>query len=147
MDNRIGVLLASHGRFAQEALNSLKMILGDIENMGAVALEPGTDLNGFVEIMEDGIRALNTEEGLVIFCDIFGGTPSNAAAMILMKNKEAKYMAYSGLNLGILLEIAHCRNQSISKVEEKVDEVLPLTLKKIELAKSGVKSSELEEEL
>lgn len=145
MDNKIGVLLASHGKFAQEALNSLKMILGTVENIEAVALEPGTDLSGFVEVMEAKIDKLNTEDGLLILSDIYGGTPSNAAAIILLKHQQENFIAYSGLNLAVLLEIANNRNQSFVKFEDSIQQVLPLIFKKIEVAPLEATAKEEEE--
>ncbi|MFS0991280.1 hypothetical protein A5867_000730 [Enterococcus sp. 6D12_DIV0197] len=145
MENKIGVLLASHGKFAQEALNSLKMILGTVENIEAVALEPGTDLSGFVEVMEAKIEKLNTEDGLLILSDIYGGTPSNAAAIILLNHQQENFIAYSGLNLAVLLEIANNRNLSFVKFEDSIQQVLPLIFKKIEVAPLEATAKEEEE--
>lgn len=123
MENKVGVILASHGDFAKEARNSLEMIMGGQENIETVSLHPGEDLENMVKKMEACTERLDIKEGLVIICDIFGGTPSNAAATLLLKNKTENIAAFAGLNLPILLEIVASRIEGFKAVLEKIEEV------------------------
>ena len=95
--------------------------------------------------MEAKIEKLNTEDGLLILSDIYGGTPSNAAAIILLNHQQENFIAYSGLNLAVLLEIANNRNQSFVKFEDSIKQVLPLIFKKIEVAPLEATAKEEEE--
>ena len=100
------------------------------------------DLQDLVKDMERKIDELETENGLIVICDIYGGTPSNAAAMTLLQKQREDFIAYSGLNLGILLELAHART-SIEQVKEIIDTTANLIWKQIEVQKIN----EMEEEL
>lgn len=54
----------------------------------------------------------------MIICDIFGGTPSNAAAALLLKYSNKKIAAFAGLNLPVLLEIALNRTNGFESAVE-----------------------------
>lgn len=123
MNENIGLIFASHGDFAREALKSIEMIMGVQGNIETVSLHPGEDLENMVEKMEACTERLDTKEGLVIICDIFGGTPSNAAATLLLKNKTENIAAFAGLNLPILLEIVASRMEGFKALLDKVEEV------------------------
>lgn len=123
MSEEMGVILASHGDFAKEARNSLEMIMGEQGNMETVSLYYGEDLGAMIDKMETSSERLDTKEGLIIICDIFGGTPSNAAAALLLKRKEERIMAYAGLNLPVLLEIVSARKEGFTEVIAKINEV------------------------
>ncbi|EPI13991.1 MULTISPECIES: PTS sugar transporter subunit IIA [Enterococcus] len=142
MNKKMGVILASHGFFAKEALNSLEMIQGDFSNARVVSLFPGMSLADFVIKIEEKIEELDTTTGLLIICDIFGGTPSNAAAMILMKYQRKDYYAFAGFNLGILLELSNFREEAPEYVMEKMNELMSYSWKQIETSKPIIEKAE-----
>ncbi|EOY2806605.1 PTS sugar transporter subunit IIA [Enterococcus faecium] len=142
MNKKMGVILASHGFFAKEALNSLEMIQGDFSNARVVSLFPGMSLADFVIKIEKKIEELDTTNGLLIICDIFGGTPSNAAAMILMKYQRKDYYAFAGFNLGILLELSNFREKAPEYVMEKMNELMSYSWKQIETPKPIIEKAE-----
>ncbi|EOS8041861.1 PTS mannose/fructose/sorbose family IIA subunit [Enterococcus faecium] len=142
MNKKMGVILASHGFFAKEALNSLEMIQGDFSNARVVSLFPGMSLADFVIKIEEKIEELDTTNGLLIICDIFGGTPSNAAAMILMKYQRKDYYAFAGFNLGILLELSNFREEAPEYVMEKMNELMSYSWKQIETSKLIIEKTE-----
>ncbi|EME3440430.1 PTS mannose/fructose/sorbose family IIA subunit [Enterococcus faecium] len=142
MNKKMGVILASHGFFAKEALNSLEMIQGDFSNARVVSLFPGMSLADFVIKIEEKIEELDTTNGLLIICDIFGGTPSNAAAMILMKYQRKDYYAFAGFNLGILLELSNFREEAPEYVMEKMNELMSYSWKQIETSKLIIEKAE-----
>ena len=142
MNKKMGVILASHGFFAKEALNSLEMIQGDFSNARVVSLFPGMSLADFVIKIEEKIEELDTTNGLLIICDIFGGTPSNAAAMILMKYQRKDYYAFAGFKLGILLELSNFREKAPEYVMEKMNELMSYSWKQIETPKPIIEKAE-----
>ncbi|HFD0790414.1 TPA: PTS sugar transporter subunit IIA [Enterococcus faecium] len=142
MNKKMGVILASHGFFAKEALNSLEMIQGDFSNARVVSLFPGMSLADFVIKIEEKIEELDTTNGLLIICDIFGGTPSNAAVMILMKYQRKDYYAFAGFNLGILLELSNFREKAPEYVMEKMNELMSYSWKQIETPKPIIEKAE-----
>ncbi|MBA3924978.1 PTS sugar transporter subunit IIA [Listeria rustica] len=127
MEEEIALILASHGDFAKEALNSLEMIVGRQANVSTLSLYPGEDLPDFTKRMDDAYHKLNHEKGTIILCDIYGGTPSNAAMAMLIKYKEEKIAAYSGLNLPVLLELSASRNKKYIEIKKVMEETAKLS--------------------
>lgn len=131
MNQEIGIILASHGKFADEALNSLEMIVGSQSNILSLALMPGSNLSDFTKEMEEAYLQLKNQKGVLIICDILGGTPSNAAASLLVKYSQESILAYSGLNLPILLEVTTNRTKSLIETESLIDEFSNLSWVKL----------------
>ena len=82
MKKKNGLIIASHGYFANEALNSVKMISGDIDEeiIRTYSMTLGKDLDTVVEEINDEILNLSRSvENVYLFTDLMGGTPSNAS--------------------------------------------------------------------
>jgi mannose/fructose/sorbose-specific phosphotransferase system IIA component len=106
----IGIVLAAHGPLPEALLESADMILGDTENIIPLKLMPGDNLEGLVDRMHDGVQEADTGQGVLILLDLFGGTPSNAAALITQQMEGVQ--AVSGVNVPMLLETLLARQGS-----------------------------------
>jgi mannose/fructose/sorbose-specific phosphotransferase system IIA component len=98
----IGIVLAAHGPLPEALLESADMILGDTENIFPLSLMPGDSLEGLIDRMRDAVQEVKDEQGVLILLDLFGGTPSNAAAFISQQIEGVH--AVSGVNVPMLLE-------------------------------------------
>jgi PTS system mannose-specific IIA component len=98
----VGLVVAAHGDLAGELANSARMIVGDQPSVGTVHLDLETNLEGLHQIMLDAIDEAEQGEGVLVLIDLFGGTPSNAAALAIPKRNCA---VVSGVNLPMLLEV------------------------------------------
>ena len=122
MDNKIvGLVLASHGGFAGEALRSAEMIMGRQELVETVAVMPGMDLEQVKKEIEGAINTVMGTNGVVVMTDIIGGTPSNAAGFFSVLRDDVVVMA--GFNMPMLLEFFACRHASLDSVAEKIGSV------------------------
>ena len=98
----INILVMSHGEFAEGICKSAEMIIGDQENLKPVIFNPGESLDTLVEKLKKAINEFDNDFPHLLLVDIFGGSPSNAAALLLAENY--KINAVSGVNLPMLLE-------------------------------------------
>lgn len=98
----IGIVLAAHGPLPDALLESARMILGDPGQIATVTLMPGDSLEGLVERLRAAVEEVSAEDGVLILLDLFGGTPSNAAA--LLTQQIERVYAVSGVNVPMLLE-------------------------------------------
>ena len=98
----INILVMSHGEFAEGICRSAEMIIGEQENLKPVIFNPGESLDTLVEKLKKAINEFDNDFPHLLFVDIFGGSPSNAAALLLAENY--KINAVSGVNLPMLLE-------------------------------------------
>lgn len=107
----VGFVIVGHGSFAEALIATAQGIVGPLERVVAVNLQPheGIDL-GRSKIVE-AIHAVNDGDGVVLLADMFGGTPSNCCLTIL---EEGKLEVVTGFNLPMLLKIPTARAQQLS---------------------------------
>lgn len=108
----IGIIIASHGKLAEEMLNSAYMIMGPQENIVALGLEPEDDPLELKDKIYKTATEIDTGYGVVILVDLLGGSPGNASAYLA---KEG-YPVITGLSLPMLLELIAMRNGNIEEV-------------------------------
>ncbi|WP_208560407.1 mannose/fructose/sorbose PTS transporter subunit IIB [Marinilactibacillus kalidii] len=98
----VGIILASHGEFAEGILQSGSMIIGEQENVAAVTLMPSEGPDDIRKKMEKAIASFDTDEILFIV-DLWGGTPFNQANTLFEANKD-KWAIVAGMNLPMVIE-------------------------------------------
>lgn len=104
------LILISHGRFAEELLKSVEMIVGSQENIHTVCLLPQEGENEFRSKLD---TILNELEGdITIFADLFGGTPCNIASKKILAGE--KFDLYAGMNMPMIISYV---NESLTGVK------------------------------
>ena len=98
----VGIIIASHGEFAEGILQSATMIVGEQENVAAVVLQPSEGPDDIRKKIEEAAASFETDEVLVL-ADLWGGTPFNQANSIYEQNKD-KWAIVAGLSLPMLIE-------------------------------------------
>lgn len=99
------ILILTHGRAGEELIKSAEMIAGEISNIFAVSLTPDMSPERYVELVR--MKLLESSKEVLVFTDIFGGTPSNIARLL---SKDFNIISISGLNLPMLLEAVFSRD-------------------------------------
>lgn len=95
-----GYLLIAHGGLAKEMLNTLEFIAGPQPNFRAIALDHALDVDKARKIVIEAIDEMMSDNGVLVFTDLFGGAPSNIA-LSLLDEKNIEIVA--GFNLPMLL--------------------------------------------
>lgn len=96
----IGILVATHGRLADELLNSAAMLVGQGEQMESVCVLPGQPPEEFLANAEAALTRLDSGEGVVALVDITGGTPNNTMFRL---SKTHKLRIVTGVNLPMVM--------------------------------------------
>ncbi|RKS85248.1 PTS system mannose-specific IIB component [Orbus hercynius] len=112
----VGIILASHGDFADGILQSGSMIFGEQENVKAVTLHPSDSPESLKERMKDAIATFDNQDEVLFLVDLWGGTPFNQANG-LCDSHQGKWLIVSGLNLPMLIEAYSARLSSESALE------------------------------
>jgi PTS system mannose-specific IIA component len=100
----IGYVLITHGKLGGELLETLSVILPQKrKNLVSVAIDHGEDTTASTGKIKDAIKAVDSGNGVILFTDMFGGTPSNLGITFL---DEDKVEIISGVNLPMLLKAA-----------------------------------------
>ena len=101
----IGILVVSHGRLAQELLETAKLFLGEAPQAAALTLDNAEDADSFRIRMTQAVLSLDAGEGVLILADLFGGTPCNCAMALL----SHRVRLLTGVNLPMLIEALSSR--------------------------------------
>ncbi|WP_303754449.1 mannose/fructose/sorbose PTS transporter subunit IIB [Enterococcus sp. S86.2] len=136
----VGIILASHGEFAEGILQSGAMIFGEQENVKAVTLMPSEGPDDVRAKMEAAISSFDDQDEVLFLVDLWGGTPFNQANNLFEAHKD-KWAIVAGMNLPMVIE-AYASRFSMNSAQEIAAHI-------IETAKEGVrvKPEELEPQI
>ena len=99
----IGALIVTHGRLANELLNAAQKIEAKAGVMEAVPLEWTDSVEESREKIRKALDRIGDAEGVIIFTDMFGGTPSNISLSFLEKGRVE---IVTGVNLPMVVKLA-----------------------------------------
>ena len=83
----IGIIIVTHGNLALELKSAMEHILGIQKNIEIISIKPEDDLEIKKSALEESIKKVDEENGVIILTDMFGGTPSNLAISLLKIGK------------------------------------------------------------
>lgn len=112
----VGILIATHGNFAEGIMMSMTMVAGEQPNMAAVTLQPSDGPDDLRGKMEKAIANFENQDEVLILVDLWGGTPFNQSNNII-SGHEDKWAIVAGLNLPLLIDAVFARMTSDSAQE------------------------------
>ncbi|MFP4465913.1 MAG: PTS sugar transporter subunit IIA [Candidatus Goldiibacteriota bacterium] len=118
-----GLLICSHHTLAQAVADTAALVVGERKNVKVLALSKEDNVETFSLKLRETAEAFEDCGGFIVFADMFGGTPCNAALSAFGKDENAGIIA--GFNLPVILE-AIIRSGSemrdvIGAIKEKKD--------------------------
>ena len=99
----IGGLIVTHGNLAYELLNAAQKIESNVGIIEAVPLEWTDSVDEAREKIRLALERIGTDGGVIIFTDMFGGTPSNISLSFLEKDRVE---IVTGVNLPMVVKFA-----------------------------------------
>ena len=116
----IGVVVATHGKLAEELIRTAQAVVGPIEQIAPVSIvatspDVRSDLKAAIQRVDGG-------DGVLLLTDILGGSPTNLCLSFLT---ERKVEVVTGVNLPMLLKLPGLRASAkggIVEVAEKLAE-------------------------
>lgn len=114
-----GILIVTHANLGQALIEAVEFIVDEkIENIISVSIDIKDDPEFLRNKIKKGIKKVKDEQGVIIFTDMFGGTPSNLSYSFL---QEGSVEVVSGVNLPILFKAVNIREKmDISKAVEQI---------------------------
>ena len=129
----IGFILTGHGHFSNGLKSALDMIAGPQEAFEIVPFEEA-EAGAYGDKLREAVRDMRAKtDGVLVLCDLMGGTPFNQSMMITAEQDNVSVVA--GTNLPMLIDIVMARTPE-SSVEDLVAEA-------VEVGKEGVCHMEL----
>src|SRR5258707_9477288 len=99
----IGGVIVTHGQLANELVSAAEMIVGEINHVTAVSIGWHDDVEVAREEIERAVRQVDAGSGVLLLTDMFGGTPTNIAAIYLGR---AQVEGVTGVNLPMVINLA-----------------------------------------
>jgi len=116
----IGGIIVSHGKLGEELLNALTIILGEAPNIEAISIGWYDDVEESKRKINQSLKRVDQKSGVVIFTDMFGGTPSNLSFAF---QKDNQIEIITGVNLPMLIKFVSLqRSNNIKDVAKRVVE-------------------------
>ena len=84
----VGIILASHGEFANGILQSGSMIFGEQKDVKAVTLQPSEGPDDLRAKMEEAISTFENQDEVLFLVDLWSGTPFNQANLLLNGHED-----------------------------------------------------------
>ncbi len=116
----IGGIIVSHGKLAEELLNALTIILGEVVNIEAISIGWYDDVEDSKRKINQSLKRVDQKNGVLVFTDMFGGTPSNLSFSFL---KGDTIEIITGVNLPMLIKFVSLqRSNNLKDVAKRVVE-------------------------
>ena len=103
----IGLVVVCHEDMGAELVRAAEMIVGRIEAVETVGIKQDSAPETLRDRLLNAIRKVDRKKGVMLFTDMFGGTPSNIALAFLGDTVEV----VSGVNLSMLIKFANHREE------------------------------------
>lgn len=135
----IGIIIASHGKFAEGIHQSGSMIFGEQEKVQVVTFMPNEGPDDLYAHFNNAIAQFDASDEILVLADLWSGSPFNQASRVMGENPDRKMAIITGLNLPMLIQ---AYTERLMDAEAGVDKVVANIIKE---SKDGVKA--LPEEL
>ncbi|MFH1824678.1 MAG: PTS sugar transporter subunit IIA [Candidatus Firestonebacteria bacterium] len=122
----IGIVVVTHGSLSETLIKTAEMIVGAQQNLIAVCFHSSEGLDDLKDKVKKAIDATHSNEGVIVFTDMFGGSTSIISSYFISKTVEV----ITGVNLPMLLETILSR--------ENVDNIKDLVKLVIEKSKKSI---------
>ncbi|WKB48623.1 PTS sugar transporter subunit IIB [Lactococcus lactis subsp. lactis] len=129
----IGIIIASHGEFAEGIKQTGSMVFGDQEKTEVVSFINGDTPDDLHAKIEAAIAKFDPTDDVLILADLWGGSPFNQSSTVLSENPDRKIVILTGLNLPMLIQ---AYTERMMDASTSVDTVVANIMKE---AKGGVK--------
>ncbi|WP_293730147.1 mannose/fructose/sorbose PTS transporter subunit IIA [uncultured Actinobacillus sp.] len=122
------IIVATHGKFSEEIVNSAAMVFGEDENTHVVTFLPGEGGDDLVAKYNAIIEKLPENEPVLFLVDLFGGSPYNAAARVAANRDNTDIV--TGISLPMLLEVLDAKDSAdLEELAETAKEVGVMAVK------------------
>lgn len=117
---KIGGVIVSHGRLANELLTAAEAVVGELNHIAAVSIGWHDDVELAKNEISRAIKKVSSSNGVLLLTDMFGGTPTNVSAMFI---KENEIEIVTGVNLPMVVKLAsQHKEMSLSEMAKDVEE-------------------------
>ncbi len=104
----VGAIVITHGELARALLDVVADIAGDVTGIETISIGHRDSTEDVFARIRESMARIDQGDGIVIFTDMFGGTPTNIALTFL---EEGRVEVVAGVNLPLLIKFVNKRNE------------------------------------
>lgn len=122
----VHILIVTHGPLAQALKESSAMFFGSMaDDLSTIGLFPTDSPEELKDRIVEEVNKIDDGEGVMIFVDIFGGSPFNMTAMAIDElQKDHKIQCFAGVNMPVLMEaLTNCETMSLEELQADIAQV------------------------
>ncbi|MEZ4269973.1 MAG: PTS sugar transporter subunit IIA [Myxococcota bacterium] len=97
----IGIVVAAHGDLAQALLKTAYSVLGEEHRPVAVSVLKDDDTIAYENRFEEAVAQVQSDDGVIVLTDMFGGTPSNVGMTL---HEPGRIEVLTGVNLPMVIK-------------------------------------------
>ncbi len=113
----IGIIAVTHNNFGSKLLEAAHLIAGDDRNCCSIGVDVSQPMQEIIDQLNKKVQELDTGQGVLIFTDMFGGTPTNISLSLL---NQGQIEVITGINLPMLLKALGNRDSELSELAQEV---------------------------
>ena len=139
----VGIIIASHGEFADGIKQSGSMIFGNQEKVESVTFMPSEGPEDLQRKLREAVDKLETEE-ILFLVDLWGGSPFNQANILFEEDPEHRAIV-AGLSLPMLIE-SYASRFSMNTSHEIAKAIAPTAIEGVKIRPEALQPEEKKEE-
>jgi len=113
----IGILIVAHGAFGEALIHSASHVLGKRPlRVRQVGVTVHDDPEAIRPQAAELVRQLDEGDGVLVLSDMYGGSPANIAARLMVPGKVE---GVAGVNLPMLIRVLTYRDKSLATIVTK----------------------------
>jgi PTS system mannose-specific IIA component len=117
---RIGGVIVSHGKVANELLAAAETVIGKLDHIVAVSIGWHDNVENAKDEIARAIKKVAGGSGVLLLTDMFGGTPTNISAMFIA---DGEIEIVTGVNLPMVIKLAsQSKEISLTEMAKAVEE-------------------------
>lgn len=110
----VGSVIITHGALAQALLSAAESISGKVEGVSTVSISQSDTTEGLRDVLTKALKNADSGDGVLIFTDMFGGTPTN---MALSTFEKGRVEVITGVNLPMVIKyLSHRGEKSLDEL-------------------------------
>jgi mannose PTS system EIIA component len=128
----IGLVLVCHGKMAEGLIDAMQLITGEQKAVRGVGLYEIEGVEDLLSKIQNAVDEVDSGEGVLILVDLFGASPFNASARLVLSSPGKALEVVTGLNLPMLVELVTRReDMSLTEAVELVLKVGPEGIRRL----------------
>jgi mannose PTS system EIIA component len=117
-----GIIIVTHGQLGEVLIETAGIIFDKRpEALISVSIDLKEDAEKLRKKIQDAVKTVGAQKGVLILTDMFGGTPSNLSYSFL---EEGRIEVLSGVNLPVLIKAINLRHKEtdLHRMAEIIEE-------------------------